>query len=515
MNFQSNISTFLKDSLSHNTIPIVETFTVDTLTPIQMIEKLDRKITYLLESKDDTSSWSRYSFIGINPFITIKEQKGQFLAIDSEHQTLYTGNELKAVLDWMNETYRIKTPELDIPFVGGAVGYLSYDMIPLIEPAIQSHSQATDLEKCMLFVCRTMLAYDHETKKVHFIQYARLNGQEAESEKIDIFNENQGELQRIMDQMTENKNLTELFLSSETYTTPSFDTVSSNYEKREFMADVERIKEYIKSGDIFQGVLSQKFEIPITVDSFELYRVLRIVNPSPYMYYIKLPDREIVGSSPERLIHVQDGHLEIHPIAGTRKRGADKEEDEKLKIELMKDEKEKAEHYMLVDLARNDIGRVAEYGSVAVPEFTKIVSFSHVMHIISIVTGRLKDGVHPVDALMSAFPAGTLTGAPKIRAMQLLNELEPTPRETYGGCIAYIGFDGSIDSCITIRTMSVKKGVASIQAGAGIVADSVPEAEYEESCNKAGALLKTIHIAEDMFRSKGDEADEQISAIMR
>lgn len=243
--------------------------------------------------------------------------------------------------------------------------------------------------------------------------------------------------------------------------------------------------------------------------------MLRIVNPSPYMYYMKLQDREIVGSSPERLIHVKDGHLEIHPIAGTRKRGADKEEDEKLKVELMKDEKEKAEHYMLVDLARNDIGRVAEYGSVSVPEFTKIVSFSHVMHIISVVTGRLKEGVHPVDALMSAFPAGTLTGAPKIRAMQLLQELEPTPRETYGGCIAYIGFDGNIDSCITIRTMSVKNGVASIQAGAGIVADSVPEAEYEESCNKAGALLKTIHIAEDMFHSKEDKADEQISTIVR
>ncbi|MCY8640422.1 chorismate-binding protein, partial [Bacillus sp. S17B2] len=282
-----------------------------------------------------------------------------------------------------------------------------------------------------------------------------------------------------------------------------------------FMADVEKIKEYIKAGDIFQGVLSQKFEVPVAADAFELYRVLRIVNPSPYMYYMKLQDREIVGSSPERLIHVQDGHLEIHPIAGTRKRGADKEEDEKLKIELMKDEKEKAEHYMLVDLARNDIGRVAEYGSVSVPEFTKIVSFSHVMHIISVVTGRLKEGVHPVDALMSAFPAGTLTGAPKIRAMQLLQELEPTPRETYGGCIAYIGFDGNIDSCITIRTMSIKNGVASIQAGAGIVADSVPEAEYEESCNKAGALLKTIHIAEDMFHSKEDEAHEQISTIVR
>ncbi|MFF2904969.1 anthranilate synthase component I family protein, partial [Bacillus velezensis] len=278
---------------------------------------------------------------------------------------------------------------------------------------------------------------------------------------------------------------------------------------------VNKLKEYIKAGDIFQGVLSQKFDIPVSRHSFELYRVLRIINPSPYMYYIKLPDRDIVGSSPERLIRVHDRHLEIHPIAGTRRRGAGKKEDERLKKELMNDEKEKAEHFMLVDLARNDIGRVAEYGSVAVPEFTKVVSFSHVMHIISVVTGRLKQGVHPVDALMSAFPAGTLTGAPKIRAMQLLNELEPTSRETYGGCIAYIGFDGSIDSCITIRTMSVKNGTASVQAGAGIVADSVPEAEYEESCNKAGALLKTIQIAEDIFSGGEEKTDEQISAIVR
>ncbi|QQF61632.1 anthranilate synthase component I [Bacillus mojavensis] len=515
MNFQSNISAFLEDSMSYRTIPIVETFTVDTLTPIQMIEQLDRKITYLLESKDDTSNWSRYSFIGLQPFLTIKEQQNDFTAQDENDRSLYTGKELKEVLDWMNAAYKIKTPELAIPFVGGAVGYLSYDMIPMIEPSVPRHRKETEFEKCMLFVCSTLIAYDHETKNVHFIQYARLNGQETEAEKIAVFNKNHRELQGLIEKMMDQKNIKELFLSSESYKTPGFDTVSSNYEKSAFMADVEKIKEYIKAGDIFQGVLSQKFEIPITADSFELYRVLRIVNPSPYMYYIKLPDREIVGSSPERLIHVQDGHLEIHPIAGTRKRGADKEEDEKLKIELMKDEKEKAEHYMLVDLARNDIGRVAEYGSVAVPEFTKIVSFSHVMHIISVVTGRLKEGVHPVDALMSAFPAGTLTGAPKIRSMQLLNELEPTPRETYGGCIAYIGFDGNIDSCITIRTMSVKNGVASIQAGAGIVADSVPEAEYEESCNKAGALLKTIHIAEDMFRSKGDEADEPISANMR
>ncbi|PIK31808.1 anthranilate synthase component I [Bacillus siamensis] len=515
MNLQSDVSLFLKDSLTHRTIPIAETFTVDTITPIQMVEKLDRNITYLLESKDESSSWSRYSFIGLDPFITIKESHHTFTAADPKGLTLFEAGDLKAVLDWMNESFRIKTPDLDIPFSGGAVGYLSYDMIPLIEPSVPSHAKETDLEKCMLFVCRKIIAYDHETKQVHFIQYAALNGRETEEEKRAVFKENCAELRELIGILTEPKEMKEPFFSKGTFETPSFANVTSNNTKEEFMAGVNKLKEYIKAGDIFQGVLSQKFEIPVSRHSFELYRVLRIVNPSPYMYYIKLPDRDIVGSSPERLIRVHDRHLEIHPIAGTRKRGAGKEEDERLKKELMNDEKEKAEHYMLVDLARNDIGRVAEYGSVTVPEFTKIVSFSHVMHIISVVTGRLKQGVHPVDALMSAFPAGTLSGAPKIRAMQILNELEPTSRETYGGCIAYIGFDGSIDSCITIRTMSVKNGTASVQAGAGIVADSVPEAEYEESCNKAGALLKTIQIAEDIFSGGEEKTDEQISAIVR
>ncbi len=235
MYYQSNISSFLQDSLSYHTIPIVETFTVDTMTPIQMIEKLDREITYLLESKDDTSNWSRYSFIGLNPFLTIKEKQSRFTATDHDGRSHYTGNELKEVLNWMNTTYKIKTPELGIPFVGGAVGYLSYDMIPLIEPSVPPHSKETGMEKCMLFVCRTLIAYDHETKNVHFIQYARLNGQETENEKIDVFHQNHQELQDLIEKMMDQKNIKELFLSADSYKTPSFETVSSNYEKPAFM----------------------------------------------------------------------------------------------------------------------------------------------------------------------------------------------------------------------------------------------------------------------------------------
>ncbi|MFS0656529.1 anthranilate synthase component I [Bacillus sp. 179-C3.3 HS] len=508
MNSQSNFTQFLTDSESYKTIPIVKTITVDTLSPIQIVEKLKQDIVYLLESKDESSSWSRYSFIGLHPFLTLHEDRQQYIARDDTGEEVMRKQELKDLLDWMKAQYQIKTPDVDIPFTGGAVGYLSYDLIPSIEPSVQPHPKASTSDQCTLYVCQTMIAFDHVTNQVHFIQYTKLSGNETVEQKQQAYTQNQERLEHMIQQLHTQINMKELILLDDTNEPPVFDQVTSTYEKTQFLHDVEKIKEYIRAGDIFQGVLSQRFDIPVTVSSFELYRVLRIVNPSPYMYFMRLKDRDLVGSSPERLIHAKNGHLEIHPIAGTRKRGKTKEEDAALARELLEDKKEKAEHYMLVDLARNDVGRVAEYGSVSVPTFTKVVNFSHVMHIISVVTGKLKRGTHPVDALMSAFPAGTLTGAPKIRAMQLLNEMEPEPRETYGGCIAYIGFDGNIDSCITIRTMSVKNQVASIQAGAGIVADSVPEKEWEETCNKAGALLKAIQLAEHIFTEKERVQDE-------
>jgi anthranilate synthase component 1 len=259
------------------------------------------------------------------------------------------------------------------------------------------------------------------------------------------------------------------------------------------------VKEYITAGDVFQTVLSQRFQVPITIKGFDLYRVLRFVNPSPYLFYIKLNDCEIVGSSPEKLIQVTNGHLEIHPIAGTRRRGKTKDEDQKLGDELLQDEKEQAEHYMLLDLARNDIGRVAKYGSIKVPMVKELHYFSHVMHLVSKVTGVIRDNVEPVEALLASFPAGTVSGAPKVRAMQIIQELEPVARNAYAGTVAYIGFDGNIDSCITIRTAILKDQTAYVQAGAGIVADSVPELEWKETINKASAVIKAIQLAEKTF----------------
>ncbi|KHF30688.1 Anthranilate synthase component 1 [Anoxybacillus sp. BCO1] len=280
----------------------------------------------------------------------------------------------------------------------------------------------------------------------------------------------------------------------------SFDRVHSNMDRQTFYKAVENIQSYIASGDVFQTVLSQRFAIETSIDGLELYRLLRLLNPSPYLFYLQLGEEQIIGSSPEKLIQVRNRELEIDPIAGTRRRGKDEREDAVLMNELLHDPKERAEHYMLVDLARNDIGRVAMYGTVRTPQFMQVGKFSHVMHLISKVTGTLRKDVHPLDALIAAFPAGTVSGAPKIRAMQIIQELEPTARNVYAGAIAYIGFDGNIDSCIAIRTAVLKNKVAYVQAGAGVVADSLPELEWKETRNKASALIHAIQLAEHVFK---------------
>ena len=274
--------------------------------------------------------------------------------------------------------------------------------------------------------------------------------------------------------------------------------------RAQYMAGVERIREYIYAGDAFQVVLSQRFETPIDVSSFAVYRGLRAVNPSPYMYYIAFDDFALCGASPEPLVTVQDGHVEARPIAGTRKRGANAAEDRSLMAELRADEKERAEHLMLVDLGRNDLGRVCVPGSVTVDDFMGMELYSHVIHMVSSVSGTLSDGVTPTDALKAAFPAGTVSGAPKVRAMQIIDELEPVRRGPYAGAIGYLSYGGDLDTCICIRTMIVKDGVAYLQAGAGIVADSDPGREYEETQSKAAALLRAIQLAHDEFAGPGE-----------
>lgn len=509
----SSFTTFREDSKHYRTIPIVKRYIVDTFTPIQLFQLFQEEAVYLLESKDAESSWSRYSFIGLNPFLFIEENHGEFSILNEQRTTLSKSNSITKIFENLQEHLDIKLPDLDIPFVGGAVGYIGYDTVSIIEKVDKHETDDLQQQNCMFFVCETVIAFDHQEKQLYFIHYERVNGDEDEGHLQATYQLAEAKMNKYVSKLKQKDQMEHFPLTVADQFEVNFDDIKSNYEKSKFIEDVEKVKEYIRSGDIFQAVLSQRFEIPITIDGFSLYRILRIVNPSPYLFYIRINDTELVGSSPERLVFIQDKHLEIHPIAGTRRRGKTEEEDRYFEEELKNDEKEIAEHYMLVDLARNDLGRVAEYGSVKTPTLMEVGRFSHVMHLISKVTAKKKEDVHPIDALLSSFPAGTVSGAPKIRAMQIIRELEPNARGSYAGCVAYVGFDGNIDSCITIRTIMVKNNTAYVQAGAGIVVDSVPELEWKETCNKASAMLKTVQLAEKIFTEEANEDDRTTSKM--
>jgi anthranilate synthase component I len=499
---RSDFSSFLEDTECYETIPIVRRFITDTLTPIQMFQNLENEAVFLLESNDSESPWSRFSFIGINPFLWIEEKDRTFHISNAEKKTIFETNTLKNAFEKIQQILNVKPVHVDIPFKGGAVGYISYDAVDLFEKVPEHRCNDLNMAKCVFMFCETMICFDHQSNEISIIQYVRLEKQAlTKSEKRKRFDIAQKKINNYIQKLSiPGRTHDILFLDDELKIDLSH--IQSNYTKEAFIHDVNKIKDFIRAGDIFQAVLSQRFEIPLHVTGFEIYRVLRKINPSPYLFFIKLNEFELIGSSPERLIKIENGHLEIHPIAGTRRRGRTDEEDERLALELINDEKELAEHYMLVDLARNDIGRVAKYGTVQTPVLLQLTKFSHVMHLISKVTGNLADGIHPIEALLSSFPAGTVSGAPKVRAMQLINQIEPTARNVYAGAVAYIGFDGNIDSCIAIRTAIVRKGIAYIQAGAGIVADSIPELEWKETINKAKALVKAVHLAHEMFAER-------------
>lgn len=494
---------FLKDAAWHQTIPVIQSFYTDTLTPIHMFHALQNEAVYMLESQDPESPWSNYSFIGLDPMLEIKERDDQYVVSDFHENTESFTSTFKQAFESVVSTLNVKQADVPLPFKGGGVGYISYDAISDYEPVPKAKEDDQNLSSYHLLFCQTLIAYHHKTKETTILSFARLRDS---TDVRSVYDQSKARISEVQHQLKTKANLPDLMLTGEEERSESL-TFTSNYQKEDFKEDVERIKEYIRAGDVFQAVLSQRFHTVTERNGFELYRVLRNVNPSPYMFYLKFDGVEVIGSSPERLLEVQEGRLEIHPIAGTRKRGASPEEDVALAEDLLSDEKEIAEHRMLVDLARNDIGRVAKFGTVEVPEYMTIGRFSKVMHIISKVTGQLREDISPIDALISAFPAGTLSGAPKVRAMQILRELEPTPRNLYGGGILYLGFDGNIDSCITIRTMTLVGQDLYIQAGAGVVADSDPEAEYQETLNKASALKQTIELAEQIFETSREGAE--------
>jgi len=472
-----------------NLIPVYREIISDLETPVSAYVKLGgEKYSYLLESVEGGEKWGRYTFLGADPACVFT----------------YTGDMVTLLRDGRSETYKadgdplfelkkimssfkpVATPGLP-RFFGGAVGYLSYDSVRFFETMPETTIDELKTPDAFFVMTDTILIFDNITNTIKVVSNAFIGEDGADA----AYDKACGKIDSLIDKLKGPM--------------PSFETVrgdpsasfESNVDRAAFERNVEKCKEYIREGDIFQVVLAQRLKTTLHVPPFQVYRALRMVNPSPYMYYLNLGDISIVGASPESLVRVEEDVVEVRPIAGTRPRGADEEEDERLIKELLADAKERAEHIMLVDLGRNDIGRVAEGGSVNVNELMTIEKYSHVIHIVSNVLGRLRRGLDAYDTLRATFPAGTLSGAPKIRAMEIIEEMEGVRRGVYGGAVGYFSFSGNMDVAICIRTLFVKGATAYLGVGAGIVADSVPATEYQETINKGKALMKAVELAEN------------------
>ena len=479
---------FKQTAKNYNLIPVYREILADLDTPVSAFRKIDKsKYAFLLESVEGGEQIARFSFLGANPSVIFRS-KGKQVEITKDGKPLLTKenadplSELKSLLKQYN-VYR--DPQLP-RFFGGAVGYLSYDMVRFMEKLPDKNPDDLNLPDMYYMLTDTILIFDHVRHRIRIVSNAHVEGNDTEKAYQDAVNK----IEQII------KVLYSLAPIPDETRYKVAHPFSSNFKQAEFEQAVEAGKEYIKAGDIFQVVLSQRFETNISADPFDIYRALRSINPSPYMYYLKFDDFKLVGTSPEILVRAEDGHLQLRPIAGTRPRGKTQDEDDAYIKDLLADPKERAEHIMLVDLGRNDLGRVSQYGSVKVTDLMVIEKYSHVMHIVSNVEGTLQKDKDAFDVLNASFPAGTVTGSPKIRSMEIIDELEPTRRGPYAGSVGYFSFSGNLDACITLRTIVVKGRKAYIQAGAGIVADSVPASEYQETVNKSKAMLRAIEMAE-------------------
>ena len=484
-----HITTFeeFTELAAHGTfVPVYKEIVADLLTPVSAFLKIAEHSDYafLLESVEGGEQVGRYSFLGKDPFLTLRSRRGKTI-VDRAGLRSESDRPFVAMLrELMAEFHSPLVPGLP-RFTGGAVGYLGYDAAAWFEPVtLQPTIEVEDEAGYMLF--DTVLAFDHVRHRILIIANARITGHEDLESLYQFARTKIDFVERELDRPLSKAVPVELRPIA----------ITSNVTQDEFEGMVRTAKEYIAAGDIFQVVLSQRFETRYDAEAFTAYRALRHVNPSPYMYFLRMGDRAIVGSSPEMLVRVEGDAMQTHPIAGTRPRGHSEAEDRRLAEELRQSEKECAEHVMLVDLGRNDLGRVAEYGTVTVPTYMTIERYSHVMHLVSKVEGRLKSGEDRLDALVSCFPAGTVSGAPKVRAMEIIAELEPRRRGVYAGAVGYLDFAGNLDFCITIRTVVIEHGRAYVQAGAGIVADSIPAAEYEETRDKARAVICALELAQ-------------------
>lgn len=478
---------YCQQSKDYNLVPVYTEMLVDMETPISIFKKVCQEDRcYLLESVEGGEKLARYSFIGFRPFLEYICKDGRGEIRDDTGVRAADGPPLDVLEEIMAG---FKAPKLEqLPrFYGGAVGYFGYDLVRYVEDLPRITVDDLQLPDGHFILTRVVLIFDHVKHKVKIVANTCPGEHPAAA-----YNDAVKLIRSVAKAIQEPNGVPAVGLSSK----KSGAQFTSNISKHDFMAKVLAAKEYIKAGDVFQVVLSQRLQTPLPGEPLDIYRNLRALNPAPYLYYLNFAETLIIGSSPEMLIRVEDGLVQTCPIAGTRPRGRNREEDRMLEAELLGDEKEKAEHLMLVDLGRNDLGRVCEYGTIEVKDFMDVEKYSHVMHIVSTVQGRLAPGKTGFAAIRSCFPAGTLSGAPKIRAMEIIEELEPTGRGIYGGVIGYFGFTGNLDTCITIRTILVHKGMTYVQAGAGIVADSDPEREYDETVNKAGALMETLLLKE-------------------
>jgi anthranilate synthase component I len=488
---QTSFDTFTELAQRSTFVPVVKELVADLLTPVSAFLRIAEHSDYafLLESVEGGEHVGRYSFLGKDPFVMLRAHDGRTVVERAGVTTERTEQFVDVLRTMMADFSSPFVPELP-RFTGGAVGYFSYDTAAWFEPVTLQQDGQPDpslRDEAGFMIFDTVLAFDHVQHRILIIANARITPDDDlealyqfACTKIDFL---ERELRRDL---------------SHPHPKPGKSIeVTSNIPRDRFLEMVNTAKEYIAAGDVYQVVLSQRFEAKITADPFTVYRALRHVNPSPYMYFLRMGKVSIVGSSPEMLVRVEGGMAQTHPIAGTRPRGKSDEEDTRLAEELKRNEKERSEHVMLVDLGRNDLGRVSQFGTVRVPQFMGLEKYSHVMHLVSIVEGKLADDQDRLDALVACFPAGTVSGAPKVRAMEIIAELEPDRRGIYAGAVGYLDFAGNLDFCITIRTLVITGDRAMVQAGAGIVADSNPSAEYQETQDKARALIRALELAQE------------------
>ena len=490
---QPDFQEFQRLAKQGNLIPVYDIFPADLLTPVSAYLRIAQgaRYSFLLESVEGGEKIARYTFASAHPEEIFRYGNGACVLENRERLVWEERDPISFLRERVERFHPVRLPSLP-PLVAGAIGYFSYDMVRLIERLPKRLRDDIGLYDAVLMFYHGLIAFDHVQHRLWIVRNVFTEGQGSLRAKYDAAVREIKKTRQLLEQPVAGERPRTPLKGSK----PASLAVHSNFRRSEYLDIVRKAKKYIRAGDIFQVVLSQRFSAKAQAEPFEVYRQLRALNPSPYLFYLQLNDVAVVGSSPEMLVKVQGRDVFYRPIAGTRRRGKDEAEDQRLEREMLASEKERAEHIMLVDLGRNDLGRVCDYGTVKVEKLLTVERYSHVMHIVSSLRGCLREDVDCFDALMACFPAGTVSGAPKVRAMEIIEELERTRRGIYAGGILYLDFAGNLDSCIALRTMVVKKGVAYVQAGGGIVADSTPEGEYQESVNKSKALLTALEAAE-------------------